>query len=87
VFAFADNGQGQQVLGYNVINDYHPDEDFLSVDHAIFQSVAEVLSSAQDDVSGSSVVITANDPNHGTITLHNVTVADLNTHQDHILIA
>jgi Ca2+-binding RTX toxin-like protein len=84
VFKAADDGNGHQVLGHNVVTDFHPDQDFLSIDHAIFQSVAAVLASAQDVAGGA--VITANDANHGTITLNHVTVADLNQHQDHILI-
>jgi hypothetical protein len=71
-FVFAAN------FGHETITNFHPDTDVIEIDHAVFANFQALLAATHDDGNGNAV-ITA-DPND-TITVKNVTVAQLVQHQ------
>jgi hypothetical protein len=71
-FVFAAN------LGHETISNFHSDTDVIEIDHTVFADVQALLAATHDDGNGNAV-ITA-DP-HDSITLKNVTVAQLVQHQ------
>jgi Ca2+-binding RTX toxin-like protein len=71
-FVFAAN------FGHDTITLFHPETDVIEIDHTVFADFQALLAATQAD--GDDVVITA-DPND-TITIKNVTVAQLIQHQD-----
>jgi hypothetical protein len=71
-FVFAAN------FGDATISNFHPETDVIEIDHAVFADFRALLAAAQDDGQGNTV-ITA-DP-HDTITVKNVTVAQIIAHQ------
>jgi beta-glucanase (GH16 family) len=71
-FVFAAN------FGHETIANFHPDTDVIQIDHAVFADLQALLAATHDDGNGNAV-ITANP--HDTITLENVTVAQLVQHQ------
>jgi hypothetical protein len=71
-FVFAAN------FGHETISNFHPDTDVIEIDHTVFADFQALLAVTHDDGSGNAV-ITAN-PND-TITLKNVTVAQLVQHE------
>jgi large repetitive protein len=71
-FVFAAN------FGNVTLTNFDPGKDVIDIDHTVFADFQELLAAAQDDGSGNAV-ITA-DP-HDTITIKNVTVAQLVQHQ------
>jgi hypothetical protein len=71
-FVFAAN------FGNVTLTNFDPATDVIEIDHTVFADFQALLAATQDDGSGSSV-ITA-DP-HNTITIKNVTVAQLIQHQ------
>jgi hypothetical protein len=71
-FVFAAN------FGHETITNFHPETDVIEIDHAVFADFQALLAATQDDGNGNAV-ITA-DPND-TITIKNVTVAQLVQHQ------
>jgi beta-glucanase (GH16 family) len=71
-FVFAAN------FGHETITNFHPDTDVIQIDHAVFADLQALLAATHDDGNGNAV-ITANP--HDTITLENVTVAQLVQHQ------
>jgi large repetitive protein len=70
-FVFAAN------FGHDTITLFHPETDVIEIDHTVFADFQALLAATQAD--GDDVVITA-DPND-TITIKNVTVAQLIQHQ------
>lgn len=79
-FVFAPHQGSSQ----DVITDFNVHQDFLNFDHTIFDCIAEVLNSATDDGHGNTIIA---DAHSNSITLDNVTKADLAANQSHILIA
>jgi FecR protein/Bacterial Ig-like domain len=71
-FVFAAN------FGHETITNFHPDTDVIEIDHAVFADLHALLAATHDDGNGNAV-ITANP--HDTITVKNVTVAQLVQHQ------
>jgi Ca2+-binding RTX toxin-like protein len=72
-----DNFIFGQAFGHDTITDFTPGTDVISVNIGSFASVGAILAAAQ--TVGQDVVITA-DAND-TITLKNVTIAELTAHQ------
>jgi hypothetical protein len=71
-FVFAPN------FGNTTVTNFNPDMDVIEIDHTIFADFQALLAAAHDDSHGNAV-ITA-DPTD-TITLKDVTVAQLIQHQ------
>jgi hypothetical protein len=71
-FVFATN------FGNATVTNFHPDTDVIEIDHTVFADVQALLAAAHDDGHGNAV-ITAD--SHDTITMKNVTVAQLVQHQ------
>jgi hypothetical protein len=71
-FVFAAN------FGNVTLTNFDPGTDVIEIDHTVFADFQALLAATQDDGNGNSV-ITA-DP-HDTITIKNVTVAQLIQHQ------
>jgi hypothetical protein len=65
-------------FGHDTITNFQPTTDVIQIDHSVFANVQALLAATQDDGHG-NVVITAD--LHDSITLHNVTVAQLHAHQ------
>jgi hypothetical protein len=66
------------VLGNDTITKLQPTSDAIQIDHSVIANVQAVLPTAQDDGHG-NVVITAD--THDSITLQNITLTQLQTHQ------
>jgi T1SS-143 domain-containing protein len=71
-FVFAAN------FGHETITNFRPETDVIEIDHKVFADFQALLAATHDDGNGNAV-ITAN-PND-TITVENVTVAQLVQHQ------
>jgi hypothetical protein len=71
-FVFAAN------FGNATVTNFHPATDVIEIDHTVFADFQALLTATRDDGHGNAV-ITA-DP-HDTITVKNVTVAQLVQHQ------
>jgi T1SS-143 domain-containing protein len=71
-FVFAAN------FGNVTLTNFDPGTDEIEIDHTVFADFQELLAAAHDDGSGNAVI--AADP-HDTITIKNVTVAQLVQHQ------
>jgi hypothetical protein len=71
-FVFAAN------FGNATVTNFHPETDVIEIDHKVFADFQALLAATHDDGHGSAV-ITA-DPHH-SITIENVTVAQLVQHQ------
>src|SRR5262245_61627224 len=71
-FVFAAN------FGHETIANFHPDTDVIEIDHTVFADFQALLAATHDDGSGNAVI--AANPND-TITVKNVTVAQLVQHQ------
>jgi hypothetical protein len=71
-FVFAAN------FGNVTLTNFDPGTDVIEIDHTVFADFQALLAAAQDDGNGNSVI--AADP-HDTITIKNVTVAQLIQHQ------
>jgi serralysin len=71
-FVFAAN------FGNVTLGNFDPGTDVIEIDHTVFADFEALLAAAHDDGSGNAVI--AADP-HDTITLKNVTVAQLVQHQ------
>ncbi|HJZ95079.1 MAG TPA: hypothetical protein VKE70_01145, partial [Candidatus Solibacter sp.] len=71
-FVFAAN------FGHETISNFHPEADVIEIDHTLFADFQAVLAAAHDDGNGNAVI--AANPNE-TITVKNVTVAQLVQHQ------
>jgi hypothetical protein len=71
-FVFAAN------FGNETITNFHPDTDVIEIDHTVFADIQALLAATHDDGNGNAV-ITADA--HDSITLKNVTVAQLVQHQ------
>jgi hypothetical protein len=65
-------------FGNATVTNFHPDTDMIEIDHTVFADVQALLAATHDDGHGNAV-ITAD--SHDTITLKNVTVAQLVQHQ------
>ncbi len=74
-FAFAPN------FGQAYVTNFNPATDAIQLDHTAFATAADALAASHDDGHGNAVIT---DAAHDTITLHNVTVAQL--HQSDFLI-
>ncbi|HKU05361.1 MAG TPA: hypothetical protein VJR30_04765, partial [Bradyrhizobium sp.] len=74
----ADNFSFGTVIGHDTIADFTPGTDSITFNHATFANVAAVLAATHDDGHGNTT-ITVNTGN--SITLHDVTLAQLTTHQ------
>src|SRR5262245_44982478 len=71
-FVFAAN------FGHETIANFHPDTDVIEIDHTVFADFQALLAATHDDGNGNTVIAAnAND----TITVKNVTVAQLVQHQ------
>ena len=70
-FVFAPN------FGRATISHFTPDSDSLQIDHAIFASLDALFAATHDDSHGNAVVT---DAGHDTITIENVTTAQLFAH-------
>jgi hypothetical protein len=71
-FVFAAN------FGHETISNFHPETDVIEIDHTVFADFQALLAAAHDDGNGNAVI--AANPNE-TITVKNVTVAQLVQHQ------
>jgi RTX calcium-binding nonapeptide repeat (4 copies) len=71
-FVFAAN------FGHETIANFHPDTDVIEIDHTVFADFHALLAATHDDGTGNAVI--AANPNE-TITVKNVTVAQLVQHQ------
>jgi hypothetical protein len=71
-FVFAAN------FGQETIANFHPDTDVIEIDHTVFADFQALLAAAHDDGHGNAVI--AANP-HDSITIKNVTVAQLVQHQ------
>jgi hypothetical protein len=71
-FVFAAN------FGHETIATFHPDTDVIEIDHTVFADFQALLAATHDDANGNAVI--AANPND-TITVKNVTVAQLVQHQ------
>jgi VCBS repeat-containing protein len=71
-FVFAAN------FGNVTVTNFDPGTDAIEIDHTVFADFQQLLAAAHDDGNGNAVI--AADPND-TITLKNVTVAQLVQHQ------
>jgi hypothetical protein len=71
-FVFAAN------FGHESIANFHPDTDVIAIDHTVFADFQALLAATHDDGHGNAVI--AANPND-TITVKNVTVAQLVQHQ------
>jgi serralysin len=71
-FVFAAN------FGHETIANFHPDTDVIEIDHTVFADFQALLAATHDDANGNAVI--AANPND-TITVKNVTVAQLVHHQ------
>jgi hypothetical protein len=65
-------------FGHETIANFHPDTDVIEIDHTVFADFQALLAATHDDGSGNAVI--AANPND-TITVKNVTVAQLVQHQ------
>jgi T1SS-143 domain-containing protein len=65
-------------FGHETISNFHPDTDVIEIDHTIFADFHALLAATHDDGNGNAVI--AANPND-TITVKNVTVAQLVQHQ------
>jgi hypothetical protein len=72
-FVFAAN------FGNATVSNFHPATDVIEIDHSVFANFQALLTATHDDGHGNAV-ITA-DP-HDTITIKNVTVAQLVQYHD-----
>jgi hypothetical protein len=71
-FVFAAN------FGNVTLTNFDPGTDVIEIDHTVFADFQELLAAAQDDGSGNAVIAA---DSHDTITIKNVTVAQLVQHQ------
>jgi len=71
-FVFAAN------FGHEAITSFHPETDVIEIDHTVFADFQALLAATHDDGHGNAVI--AATPND-TITVKNVTVAQLVQHQ------
>jgi Ca2+-binding RTX toxin-like protein len=65
-------------FGANTITDFDFHNDAIQIDKSIFSSVADLLSHTSDTANGAVI----NDTHGDAITLTNVTLAQLQTHQN-----
>jgi hypothetical protein len=65
-------------LGHETLTNFHPASDVIEIDHTVFADVHALLAATHDDGHGNAVITT--DP-HDSVTLKNVTVAQLVQHQ------
>jgi len=70
-FVFAPN------FGQASISHFKPGTDILQIDHGVFASVDALLAATSDDLLGNTVIT---DAAHDTITIQNVTTAQLLAH-------
>ena len=68
-------------FGNDTITNYAPGKDVIQLDHTIFATAMAALTAAQDDGHGNVVIM---DTAHDTITLKNVTTAQLHQSDFHI---
>ena len=71
-FVFAPN------FGQATISNFAPALDTIQIDHTMFATVSALLAATHDDASGNAVIT---DALHDTITIKNVTTAQLLAHQ------
>jgi serralysin len=71
-FVFAAN------FGNVTLANFDPGTDVIEIDHTVFADFEALLAAAHDDGSGNAVIAA---DSHDTITLKNVTVAQLVQHQ------
>jgi hypothetical protein len=71
-FVFAAN------FGNVTLTNFDPGTDEIEIDHTVFADFQELLAAAHDDGSGNAVIAA---DSHDTITIKNVTVAQLVQHQ------
>ena len=66
-------------FGQATISHFSPGIDILQIDHAMFASIDLLLAATHDDPHGNAVIT---DAAHDTITIQNVTTAQLLVHHD-----
>jgi len=71
-FVFAPN------FGHVTIGNFNPTTDTVQFSQAVFANINAVLAATQDDGHGNTVIT---DSTHDTLTIQNVTVAQLLAHQ------
>ena len=71
-FVFAPN------FGQATISNFAPASDTIQIDHTMFANVTALLAATHDDTNGNAVIT---DALHDTITIKNVTTAQLTAHQ------
>jgi VCBS repeat-containing protein len=71
-FVFAPN------FGQATISNFAPASDTIQIDHTMFANVTALLAATHDDPNGNAVIT---DALHDTITVKNVTTAQLTAHQ------
>jgi Ca2+-binding RTX toxin-like protein len=76
-FVFAPN------FGKDTITDFHPGEDILQFDHAIFASSVDALNHATDDGHGNTIITVS--PGVGAVTIQGVALAMLHLSDFHIV--
>jgi hypothetical protein len=69
----------------DLVADFNLNQDFLNFDHTTFATISDVLAAAHADPNNAANTVITVD-NHNTVTINNVTVADLTQHQNHILV-
>ena len=71
-FVFAPN------FGQATISNFAPASDTIQIDHTMFANVTALLAATHDDTNGNAVIT---DALHDTITIKNITTAQLAAHQ------
>jgi len=71
-FVFAPN------FAQVTIANFKPATDTIQISHSVFANVSSLLAATHDDAHGNSVI---SDAAHDTITIQNVTTAQLLAHQ------
>ena|ERR1700694_1177962 len=65
-------------FGKDAITDFHLDTDVIQMNSALFSTAQAILTATHDDTNGNAVIGVGAD----TITLHNITTAQLIAHQN-----
>jgi hypothetical protein len=70
----------------DVVADFNVSQDFLNFSHDTFATISDLLAAAHTDTNNPANTVIAVDQ-HNSVALNNITVAQLDQHQSHIIIA